>query len=92
MWHFADDSDSRGTTDRYMFVVRVILGRSYVNMDGAEIHTPPCTKAGCMTPGCLQHEYFFDSVVSGKEKLHRELLMYEPHRCLPQFLIKYDRV
>lgn len=87
----ADNPDSRGTTDRYIFVVRVILGRSYVNKNDAKIHTLPCTKRDCMTPGCTQHQYFFDSVVSGRERKYREFLMYDPDRCLPQFLIKYDR-
>ena len=75
-----------------MFIVRVILGRSYINWHDTHLPEIPCIRRGCMKPGCREHREKFDSVLNDAKKEFRELLVTDPERCYPQYLVTYDRI
>ncbi len=68
-----------------MFVVRVVLGRSYVHDKEEPISSLPCIQRGCMQHGCTLHDPF-DSVVAGINKRFREFMVFDPIRCFPDCL------
>ena len=88
--YISDPSGTRRTTGLTMFIVRVILGRSYIHTKEEPLADIPCQKRGCMKPGCEEHDPF-DSVVAGINKRFREFLVFDTKRCFPQYLVVYDR-
>ena len=74
-----------------MFVVRVVLGRSYIHSKEEALLQLPCIKRGCMKEGCKEHEGF-DSAVAGINKRFREFLVFDTAMCYPEFLLVYDRI
>ena len=92
--HYADSSKDRRKQGLTVLLSRVLLGRSYIQQRKWEkIEELPCTRAQCMRQGCkLPGHVPFDSVVAGFDKRFREFLIWNPKRCLPMYLIEYDRV
>lgn len=88
----ADEWYKGQKTGRRMLLVRVILGRTYNHRvtETPTLPSLPCTKKGCMQPGCKEHTNRFDSALVRLKRGHRVILMFDTDRCIPEFIITYD--
>ena len=82
---YADPPRNRRNNDLTMFVVRVKPGvvKSYESDDV----TPP------RKTSCFERVYHMTppTNMAGMEKRFREVVVHEQERCLPEYLIVYDR-
>ncbi|WAQ97955.1 PAR14-like protein, partial [Mya arenaria] len=91
---YTDDISTRtggAGNEKKMFLMRVILGKSYLCTDPNphKYKRPPCTQ--CYKDDCKIHDSNFHSVVGDNNKLFREFVVYEGVQCYPEYLITYER-
>jgi len=85
-------SGANESGNRFIFVLRALLGEVYVCKQSSLYVRPPCTAPNCTRPNC-DHR-LFDSVMAvsrdGTSRLaHREFIVYDRQRCYPEFLVEY---
>lgn len=84
-------------TPLHMFVVRVLLGNSYLARRPYSYRRPPCLQPGCKgVDKCTVHSGIHDSVIGthrpdGTRLLFREFIVYLPDQCYPEYLVEYVR-
>jgi len=97
------DGRSPNGTSMYMFVVKVLLGQTYICNAPKQYKRPPCTDRACCSDTCTKHTDFYDSVIGTHKHvapvaggpttrlLFREFVVYDLSLCYPEFLVEYER-
>ena len=85
-------TDPLGERDRQMFLVRMILGDSYLNTNliSQKFRRPPCANMKHLRDDCTTYSHgSFDSVI-GQSRTFREFVVYEKDQSYPEYLITYS--
>ena len=90
-----DARDKRTKDGKKMFLIRMVLGESYLCTDTNphKYRRPPCANTQCLKDDCREKSHgSFDSVIGQSGRLFREFVVYQPEQCYPEYIISYDRV
>ena len=106
LYLFPDAKTARAPngTVLYMFVMKALIGRTYICQSPRQFQRPPCSNLACSQDTCTDKEHlpFCDSVIgthrftrdnSGDtvDLMFREFVVYENELCYPEFLVEYVR-
>jgi hypothetical protein len=94
---YADDKAMRVDPGQplHMYVVRVLMGNTFVCRKPTPFVKEPCTQCGDKPTAC-SHTTYYNSVIGthradGNRLIFREFIVYDSAQTYPEFLVKYVR-
>ncbi|XP_053399094.1 protein mono-ADP-ribosyltransferase PARP14-like isoform X2 [Mercenaria mercenaria] len=88
---YADPISNRTSSEKKMFLIRMCLGKMYVEKSAKTFARAPCMHC-CMDKCSCKDNSFFDSVVGDGGWNFREFVVYDRTQVYPEYLITYVRV
>lgn len=90
---YTDPKYARSDGDHVMLLVRVVLGKAFINthQNPPPFVRPPCSQCQQISCQCPASAHY-DSVVDDAGRLFREFVVYESSQCYPEYVIRYKRI